>query len=391
MKRLVLGMTIAGTTILSLVGVFLAACSSAPPVGGGGSSSAGGAAGGGSGFSLKLDASTSGPGAGGHAGSAGLPTGDANCGSQTSSTTKQPPDVLLVLDRSASMQYSIAQDCYCTTPTATGGTAGPGGPGAAGGQLCADTTNCTTRWQAIQPAVTDTVTKATDVSWGLKFFPTPNAAQCSVSAAPEVPIQQGNAAAVQSQVQSADFSLSTPTAAAIKAAADYLKGVSDDHPKFILLATDGEPNCGGKPASINTTDVPGAASAAAAAYAAGFPVYVVGIGPNLANLTQLAQSGGTKDYYPVSSPQQLTDAFASISKLVASCTFTLSATPQDANNVAVYLDKNLVPKDDANGWSFGANSKSIELHGTTCAKVTSGDATTVQVLFGCASPPQFIP
>jgi hypothetical protein len=209
----------------------------------------------------------------------------------------------------------------------------------------------------------------------------------------EVPIGSNTADAVKTQIQNATTSLSTPTSAALKAATAYLKTLTDANPKFILLATDGEPNCGGNPANINTTDVPGASSAAAAAYADGFPVYVIGIGPNLSNLTQLAKSGGTGDYYPVSSPKQLADAFAAISQQVASCTFTLSTTPPDPNNIAVYLDKNLVKQDSADGWSFGGGSQSIVLNGATCAKVTSGTASSVEVLFGCpgVAPPQFIP
>jgi hypothetical protein len=339
---------------------------------------------------LKLDGGPSGQ-AGSGGGSGTTPTTGDNCGSQTSSTTKQPPDVLLVLDRSSSMEYSIAEDCYCATSPTTGGS------------LCADTTGCTTRWQAIQPAVNDTVTAAADVNWGLKFFPTPDAAQCSVSTTMEVPVKAGNGSAVQALVQSATLSLSTPTSAALKAATTYLKSLTDTNPKFILLATDGQPNCGvagggvggrggsGTP-NLNTVDEVGAASAAAAAYAAGFPVYVIGIGPAkaLGNLDQIAKSGGTTQYYPVTSKQQLADAFASISKIVASCTFTLTKTPPDQNSVAVYLDKNLVPKDAGNGWSFGANGASIEFHGTTCEKVTSGEANTVEVLYGCPSPPPVI-
>ena len=110
-------------------------------------------------------------------------------------------------------------------------------------------------------------------------------------------------------------------------------------------------------------------------------VYVIGIGPSVGNLDSFAAAGGTNKYYPASSPEDLTAAFATISKAVASCTFALAQTPPDPNNVAVYVDTNLVPKDSANGWSFGANSTSI--NGSTCEKVTSGDAKSVRVLFGC--------
>ena len=35
-----------------------------------------------------------------------------------------------------------------------------------------------------------------------------------------------------------------------------------------------------------------------------------------------------------------------------SCTIALPSAPPDLNNVAVYVDKQLVPKDPANGWKY---------------------------------------
>ena len=63
----------------------------------------------------------------------------------------------------------------------------------------------------------------------------------------------------------------------------------------------------------------------------------------------------------------------------------------DLTNVGVYLDKNLVKQDADNGWSFGANSQTIVLNGDTCEKVKSGQATNVQVVFGCETPLPVIP
>lgn len=382
MKKLIVSTILAGSAIFSVVVLMSFGCGSNDKLGGGGNS------GGGAGTPvIKLDGGAGkGGGGGGGVGGSGtsVPTGDANCGSQKSSTTREPPDVLLLLDRSASMYYTISEDCFCSDADAAAS-------GTTNYKLCADTSNCQTRWSAVQPAVSDTVTNATDVNWGLKFFPTPNAAQCSVSSAMEVPIGPNNAEAVKTQVESVSKALSTPTAAALAAATNYLKTVTDNRPKFILLATDGEPNCRG--GQIMNTDVDGAANAAKTAYDAGFPVYVVGIGPNLGNLTRIASSGGTSDYYPVASPQQLVDAFAAISKLVASCTFTLTSTPPDPNNVAVYLDKQLVAKDADNGWSFAGGNKTIVLNGSSCESVTSGKATLVELLFGCPGdiPPATIP
>ncbi len=383
MKKVIVSTILAGVAVFSLVIVTSFGCGSPDELGSGGSGPGPGAGG----AVIRLDGSVTARGGSGGSGTSSLPpTGDANCGAQTASTTREPPDVLLVLDRSGSMMYTISQDCFCSDADATAS-------GATGGALCsnAGADDCQTRWSAVKPAVVDTVGNTKDVNWGLKFFPTPGAAQCSVSNAMEVEIGPDRADEVRSQVESVDLSLSTPTSAALKAATAYLKTVNDNRPKFILLATDGEPNCRG--GQIMSADLDGAAAAAKAAYDAGYPVYVVGIGPKLGNLTRIASSGGTNDYYPVSSPQQLVDAFAAISEIVASCTFTLSSDPPDINNVAVYLDKKLVEKNPDNGWSFGGGNQTIVLNGDVCEKVTKGDATTVEILFGCPGevPPGTIP
>lgn len=365
---------------------------------GGSSSSAGGAGGNGAGGSegsdasvltIKLDATPAWWGeldAPQEPDLPSAPTADANCGITSSSTSRQRVDVLLVLDRSASMNYSITEDCYCTNSATIPGT------------LCKDTTNCTSRWDAIKPAMDTTLTESKYVNWGLKFFASPNtSSNCIVNNTIEVtlPVDDSmaadSAAKVQTQIDNATLSLSTPTAAGLNAATAYLKTVTDSNKKFILLATDGEPNCGGSPASINNDDLAGANSAAAAAFAAGFPVYVIGIGPTVSNLTQMAKAGGTTDYYPVSSPKQLADALSAISKFVGSCSFKADKAPDDPNNIAVYVDKQQVTKDSNNGWTFGATSQDIELKGSYCDKITSGQDTAVQILFGCPGAPPFPP
>jgi hypothetical protein len=308
------------------------------------------------------------------------PTGDSNCGALASKTTRLPADVLLVLDRSDSMGWSITEDCYCT---ATGGRG-------VGTTVCTNTTNCTSRWDALKPAITDTLSKAAYVNWGLKFFPSPdNSATCNENTTIEVKITATSATTVASQVSSATSSLGTPTTVALKAATDYLKTLNDGNKKFILLATDGQPNCGGTPVNINTTDVQGAADACAAAAAAGFPVYVVGIGPDLGVLTQLAKSGGTTDYYPVSSPQDLADALSKISSFVGSCSVKSDQPPPDPDNVAVYVNGKKVEKDPNNGWTFGADPQEIVLTGDQCKLMSSGDPVDVQILFGCPGQKEF--
>jgi hypothetical protein len=225
---------------------------------------------------------------------------------------------------------------------------------------------------------------------------------CEVYTKPQVAVGPNNEPAIKALLASVPLGLSTPTRAALNAAAAYLKTVDDGNNKAILLATDGEPNCGsstttpgggrgGGTSSWSTNDLQGASSAADAANKAGIPVYVVGIGPSTSNLEQLAQSGGTKHYYPASSTSELGAALASIAKVVsATCTFKADAPPPDKNLVYVYVDKNLVTKSDSSGWKFeaaDATGATVTLTGSYCDDMLAGRTTQVQIVFGCKDIP----
>lgn len=361
---------LARTSASLIVGFSFAAC-------GGGGGADGGGGGSQSGYNPNAG------GAGGDSGtSSTTPTADANCGVQTSGTTKLPTDVLLVLDRSGSMSESIAADCCCNSTCRN----------ITGAQTCSDTSNCTQRWPALTTAVAATVSAANSIDWGLKMFSSPSQSNaCGVNQGVEVQVGSGSGSALQTAIGNVSPNGNTPTASAITAATAYLKTVADPNTKVILLATDGEPNCRAGQSS-STSDVAGTTTAIAAALTAGYKVYVIGIGPSVGNLDNFAQAGGTDHYYPATSAQDLADALASISAAVSSCTFEMSQTPPDVNNVAVYMDGALVAKDSTNGWSFGATSQTVILNGTTCAQITSGAATKVQVLFGCPGqqPPQVL-
>jgi hypothetical protein len=108
-------------------------------------------------------------------------------------------------------------------------------------------------------------------------------------------------------------------------------------------------------------------------------------------LTQRAAAGGTTDFYPVTSPDQLASALSSISKVVGSCTFQSQDPPPDPENVAVYVNKQLIAKDPNEGWQYGATNQEIVLKGSYCDHITAGEDTTVQILFGCPGAPPFPP
>jgi hypothetical protein len=385
MKPIVLAKSLIGATASLILGFAFVNCSSNSPdsIGGGAGNNTGagstvGGGGAGSATSVYLpDASTSG---GGNGGSSTTPNPDANCGSTTSTAKKMPTDVLLVLDRSGSMSESISEDCCCENTCAR----------TTGLKLCADTTNCTQRWPALTSAVTATISKTTEVSWAMKLFSSGGAAGGSCTVNNGVEVQFGRPAAdLTTSITGTTPGGATPTAKALTTATDYLKTVKDQNNKVILLATDGEPNCAG--GSSSTTDKDGTVAAAKAALAAGFKVYVVGIGPStsIPNLDSFADAGGTGKYYPATSPDELAKALLDISQAVSDCNFTVDpGKTGDVNNLAVYVDGTQVAKDPANGWSYGSSNTQVVINGSVCEKLKTGQATQVQVWVGCpGSPP----
>jgi hypothetical protein len=299
---------------------------------------------------------------------------DTNCGTQTKDPAPQPVDLLLVLDRSSSMSNDIATDSACTT-AARGRDAGP----------------CTTKWSTMTTSL-DQVLGASPagVQWGLKFFTSPQGKTCTVNAGVEVPVGAGTAAQIQAQITSNPPANSTPTTAAINAAVAYFLTVNDGLAHYILLATDGQPNCesGTSSGTVSTTAVANTVAAIAAAASAGIKTYVIGIGPSTGNLDNFAAAGGTGTYYPATSPDALTAALSSIVVAVTGCVFTMAEAPKDPSNLGVYLDKvNKVPLDSSEGYSLSADSLTVTFSGSYCDGLKNGTYQVVQVFFGCPGEP----
>src|SRR5262249_5050258 len=146
--------------------------------------------------------------------------------------------------------------------------------------------NCSSRskWSQVTAALNQVVGMTdTTVNWGLKFFA--DNGHCGANKAPVVPVGAGNARAIASAISGTSPNGNTPTRDAITPGAAYLMTVADSNQKYLLLATDGLPNCPAgcsltNPSSACTmTDNPAedkaATDAVAAAAAAGFPTFVV--------------------------------------------------------------------------------------------------------------------
>ena len=303
------------------------------------------------------------------------PTADGhNCGLQQYGLQNVPPDLLIILDKSGSMAND-AMDQQCVAP-------------------------CQSKWSSMTDGINMVVAQTdTTIRWGLNFFSNDNA--CGVNAGPAVPIAVGNGPAIATAIMGTMPGGNTPTAAAVTSGANYLLGLADTNPKYILLATDGEPNCaaggGGRRGGGggNASDAPGAEAAVTMAAAGGIPVFVVGVG-NVASaqmtLDQLATDGGRAQateplYYPVSNTADLVAVLTKIGGQITSCTFGLGKAPPDPTNIAVYAyagtTSTRLAQSMTDGWEYGAGMTSIELFGAACDAVKAKTTTDVQAVFGC--------
>lgn len=264
-----------------------------------------------------------------------------------------------------------------------------------------------TKWSIVVPTL-KSVISATNISvaWGLKLFPLGTSSQCTAATAPigvVEAIAPNNADKVNAAIDAAQpTGNGTPTAYALNEAVKDLKAVTSVDPKYILLATDGEPSCplamsGGTSSTTARTE---AVTAAGNALAAGFPVFVVGITtPDkesaLTSLNDMAVAGGKPrastnpldaKYYIASSAAELQAAMISITSTVATCRFDLATPPPNTEFVNVKLGDEYVHRDttQVDGWDYNPpNSLTVELFGSACERTKSLGAQTVQVEFVC--------
>ena len=304
---------------------------------------------------------------------------DANCGVKTQSAKILPPDIMLVMDRSLSMTNDIS-DRQCTGAMGYNGNCG-----------------ANSKWQLMIPAINQVITDTdAKVNWGL-FYLGAEPAQCGVATAPVVPLAMMNAAAITTNLTGEPFTgaLGTPTRRAIQGAVSALTSLTDANPKYILLATDGQPNCATTAAnSLNMDDSAGTQQAVADALAMNIPTFVVGIGATGAvaalNATAIAggrpQTGGASSYYQVDDAAALSTALGAIIGQAASCTFNIGVAPDGTTAVGlgVFGDGAPITMDPANGWSFtDASMTSIIINGPMCDQVMTGTIKDVTIAFVC--------
>ena len=324
--------------------------------------------------------------------------GGTFCGQINRPLVALPPDVLIVLDRSGSMDNDI-NDKGCAD-----------GGGMAQGQC-----GVNSKWGVMTPAIKQVVSATeTTVNWGLKYFADPGNSGCNVNNTAAIGITEMNATAVNNSITmqtNAAGGISngsrTPTRAGITGAVTYLNslGTTRQNPKFILLATDGLPNCPAQGGDTAADDSTAAIAAVATAFNNGIPTFVVGIatggwGPRTQPSVRWQRRGATRTsgspaYYSVASQQALTDALTAIvGKVGGECRFGLGALPSDDGRtsydaITIFADGAAQNRDTthANGWDYAdASHGSIQLSGQLCQDVMNGVVMNITVAYTCIEP-----
>ena len=214
----------------------------------------------------------------------------------------------------------------------------------------------------------------------------------------------------------------TPTASGLNEIGDYFASRPEPFvPRFVVLATDGGPNCNpdtgvppgmcvctGQPfqcdptgpammfAPYNCLDEARTLAAVTAIASLGVPVYVVGIDdptrPDLADvLDAMAIAGGRpreeglgRRFYSVRRPEDLDEALMSITDNITRCVFTMAPRPAVDAVVEIRVGDAFVPRDPtrSEGWDFTEPDRSeVTLFGGACARaVASVDGVTAEIL-----------
>jgi hypothetical protein len=218
---------------------------------------------------------------------------------------------------------------------------------------------------------------------------------CGTNTTPAVPVSATSAAQIVASLSANAPGGATPTTVTINNAVTYMKTLTDQNPKYLLLATDGEPNCVN--GNSGTTDTTGATNAVANAKKAGFPTFVVGIGNVTSATTALnamAQAGGEPQagataYYAVADTAGLETALKQIVGMVASCTISLQNVPSGTWTIAIWATDSSsktiqIPNSTTDGWAYTDTSKaSIVLVGPTCDNLKNGTYSNLQFVYTC--------
>jgi hypothetical protein len=189
----------------------------------------------------------------------------------------------------------------------------------------------------------------------------------------------------------------TPTGESIERATLEMSRLAGSAPRYILLATDGEPDTCAQPKPQE--GMPEALAAAQGAFAQGIRLYTVGVSEGIGaeRVQQMANAGAGKDpslvygrdegaeqpLFASSDPRQLAAQLAGIIGDVRSCTIELGTPIGSAGSLQgrLMLDGQVLEQDARDGWTF-VDEDTLSIRGAACDTIL-GDGQLLEVRFPC--------
>jgi hypothetical protein len=286
------------------------------------------------------------------------------CGTFALEASSVPPNMLLVVDKSGSMD----------DPTSAGSNR--------------------SKMDDLKDAV-DTLLSSGDGTIRFGWMAFPNDDSCAPGRV-SVQIGDDTVSTIQGRLLMLSSNGGTPTGTSLAAADSYLAGLADTlHRSFVVLITDGMPTCpNGDGRNPNEADNQLARDAVTSLRGHGFDTFVIGLGSNLNDtnpdlLNDMAVAGGWPQdgnvkYFQANSLAQLNAVLAQIGGQVIGCNLALNQVPEYPNYLFVFFDGVAVPRDG--NWTYNAGSNTIEFTGSFCDQLRDGSVGKVDVLMGCRPP-----
>jgi hypothetical protein len=272
-------------------------------------------------------------------------------------TTGAQPNLMLVLDRSGSMKRPLSPQ------------------------------SMTIKWDDLKSAVGSLLQQYdSQVQFGASTFSSDG--QCAPGKI-DVALAPTSGQAILDKLDSLTPAGYTPTAKTL-ANVNANGGLKDPaRANYVVLATDGEPNCGDNSADViaqitqlfNSTPQ--------------VKTFVIGIGTsatlNAKQLNAWAKAGGTQNsgatqYYQTNSLGDLTNALDAIVNHVG-CDFTTGQPASPGAAISVTLNGAAVAPGDPNGFTYNSSTGTTTLQGTACKEVQS-IVSQVDISYTCPQSAQ---
>lgn len=273
----------------------------------------------------------------------------------------QPPEVLIVLDRSDSMNELV---------------------------------DGTSKWDIARQAIGDLVASHEQlVRFGLWAYPgttldCSGGVACDAGALLTEPAAEAASSITEALASAETCALGTPTAEALTALEDSSLLESSERSSYVVLITDGKSTC----------EPPAPAAQALFERQPSVPTFVIGFGDAVdpEELYAIAQAGGTvalspePGFHVAQDAAGLGAALLQVAGATLPCSFDLAGTPKPhGSEVLLYFGDEAVTQDSEHedGWDYDVNTNRVTVYGPACDELSTKQVTEASLVYTCSFEP----